>query len=184
MSGFFNNFIYNYSDIAVPLTNLARTKQSNNLVFNDEERQAFQRIKLQLCKCTKLYSPDYDRPFIVRSDASQWAVAGTLSQVDAEGTEYPIAFASAKLTKSQVNMSVIEKEAYAVVFALSKFDIYLFGAKIDLFTDHDPLRFIVNSLSSSAKLTRWFLFMSKFNITVHHIRGVENIVADALTRCQ
>jgi len=183
MAGFFKNFVYNYSEIAVPLTNLTKAKQSNKISFNEEEKQAFEKIKSELCRCTKLYSPDYARSFIVRSDASNFAVAATLSQLDAEGIEYPIAFASAKLTESQVRMSVIEKEAFAVVFALSKFDIYLFGSKIDLYTDHDPLKFIINSLSSSAKLTRWSLFLSKFDITIHHIRGVDNIVSDALTRC-
>ena len=136
MAGFFKNFVHNYSEIAVPLTNLTKARQSNKLIFNHEERQAFERIKLELCKCTKLYSPDYARSFIVRSDASQFAVAGTLSQVDTEGVEYPIAFASAKLTESQAKMSTIEREAFAIVFALSKFDIYVFGSKIDLYSVH------------------------------------------------
>ena len=130
-----------------------------------------------------MYNHSLDRPFIVRTDASQFAIAACIAQLDEHGLERPIAFASAKLSPAETRYSVIEKESLAVIFALKKFDGILYGCHIDLYTDHNPLKYVVSCAPSSAKLTRWALSLSRYDITIHHIKGKDNFSADFLTRC-
>ena len=106
-----------------------------------------------------------------------------LAQKDELGQEYPIAFVSCKLSGAQLNWSTIEKEAYAIIYALSKFDYIVFGREIHLFTDHNPLKYLAVSAPKSAKLTRWALSLSRYNIIVYHTAGVDNVTADCLSRC-
>jgi len=100
-----------------------------------------------------------------------------------DNLEMPIAFASAKLSDVQTRWSTIEKEAYAVIFALQKFDVIVYGSHIDLYSDHNPLKYLVECVPKSAKLTRWALSLSRYDIKVHHIKGTDNVVADFLSRC-
>ena len=183
MAGYFRSFIPNYSDIVVSLTDLTKSKCRNLIKFSEREKEAFDKVKLELCKCVDLYAPNYNKSFIIRTDASDRAVGAILSQKDDAGIEYPIAFASAKLSETQRNWSTIAKECYSIVYALKKFDVIVYMSHIDLFTDHSPLQYIVDSMPNSSKLMRWALFLTRYNITVFHIKGKDNLVADFLSRC-
>jgi RNase H-like domain found in reverse transcriptase len=183
MCAFYRVYIPHYSEIALPLTELTKNRQSNNISFNETQRAAFLELKDKLCKSTTLYSPKSDRPFIVRTDASDYAVGACVAQIDDEGQERPIAFASAKLTEVQCRWSTIEKEAYAVIFALQRFDIIIFGAVIHLYTDNNPLKYLAACVPKSAKLTRWSLSLTRYDIQVNHIHGKDNVTADCLSRC-
>ena len=107
-----------------------------------------------MCNSRTLATPKYDREFHIYCDASELAVGCCLAQVDDKGEERPIAFASKKLTDTETRWACIEREAFSVIFALQKFDVIIFGSKIILFTDHNPLKFLVNGAPKSAKLTR------------------------------
>ena len=183
MCAFYRNYIPNYSEIALPLTELTKNRFPNNLKFDEKQRAAFLLLKAKLCETTSLFSPRMDMPFIVRTDASDYAVGASVSQIDEYGTERPVAFASAKLTEVQCRWSTIEKEAYAVIFALNKFDTIVFGCHIDLFTDHNPLQYLAACAPKSAKLTRWALSLTRYDISVTHIHGKDNVTADCLSRC-
>ena len=183
MVNFYRNYIPDFSRLALPLTDLTKTTQSNNIRFGEKERAAFLALKDSLCHSVTLHSPRQDRPFIVRTDASNYAVGACLSQLNDDGEEMPIAFASAKLSAVQSRWAVIEKEAYAIIFALQKFDVIIYGSRIDLYSDHSPLRYLVDCAPKSPKLTRWSLSLSRYNIHVHYIKGVDNVAADFLSRC-
>ena len=183
MCAFYRNYIPNYSQVALPLTDLTKNRQANNIVFNETERSAFLSLKEKLCNNVTLYFPRGDRPFIVRTDASDYAVGACVSQTDDEGEDRPIAFASAKLSDVQTRWSTIEKEAYAVIFALQRFDVIVFGSQIVLYTDHNPLQYLAACVPKSAKLTRWSLSLTRYDITVKHIHGKDNVTADCLSRC-
>ena len=81
-------------------------------------------------------------PFVLHTDASGVAVGATLGQVDKDGVEHPLAFASHKLSGSQCNWSTIEREAYAIIWALDKFRDTVYGSKITVVCDHNPLQYI------------------------------------------
>ncbi|GFS56357.1 retrovirus-related Pol polyprotein from transposon opus [Trichonephila clavipes] len=89
-----------------------------------------------------LYTPVLNRPFQLYTDASATIVGACLAQNDENGMEHPIAFYSRKLTTCQLNWSTIEREAYAVLSALKKFDCWIFGSQIQVVSDHNPLTFL------------------------------------------
>jgi hypothetical protein len=183
MCSFYRCYIQNFASISVPLTNLTRKGSSDKITFNQTELDAFNQLKEALANSVTLYSPSSDRPYVIRTDASDYAVGAVLSQNDNQMQEHPIAFASSKLSGPQLNWSTIEKEAYAIIFSLQKFDYLVFGREIHLFTDHNPLQYLAISAPKSAKLTRWALSLSRYNIIVNHTRGVDNVTADCLSRC-
>lgn len=115
------------------------------------------------------------------TDASELAVGACLSQL-VEGEQKPVAFLSKKLTAAQAKWSAIEREAFAVVWALGRLDTWLFGAKIKVATDHNPLTFLAGSASTSPRLMRWSLALQKYELEIVHIKGTANRCADALSR--
>jgi len=180
--GFYKNYLQNFSSLALPLTELTKNKYGNTVHFNEEQSKAFDSLKQALCNYTCLFGPRYDRPFIIRCDASDTSVGSSLSQLDDDGVERPLAFVSAKLTDAQLNWAIVHREAYALIHALKKFEVYVYGSKIDVFMDHNPLTYVVNNLPNCARLCRWALALAKFDLVIHHIKGVENSVADWLSR--
>lgn len=182
MASYYRSFIKNFSDIVAPLTELTKSKQTNHLVFNDEQRNAFVAIKNSLTNAEFLNSPDYTKPFEIHTDASNYAIGACLCQRDDKGIEKPISFFSNKLTDTQQRWSTIEKEAFAVIASLQKFDVMVFGSSINLYTDHNPLTYLVQSVPKSGKLTRWALALQRYDISVKHRSGKSNANADCLSR--
>ena len=138
-ANFYKNYVRNYSAIAFPLTELTRDRQANNIKFNDAQRKAFNDLKDALSNYTLLHTARYDRPFILRTDSSAYAIGACLSQLDDDGTEYPIAFESAKLSETQRKRAIIENEAWALLYSLQKLDVYIYSSKIIAYMDHNPL---------------------------------------------
>ena len=110
--------------------------------------------------------------------------AGALSQTGKLDHERPIAFYSKKLNATQRAWSTIEKEAFAVLEALKRFEPFIFGHEIHVFSYHNPLSYLTTSAPNSAKLLRWSLALQSFNIKFHYKAGKSNamIVPDCLTR--
>ena len=112
-------------------------------------------------------------------DASKYAVGACLTQWNEDGSERPISFASSKLSGSQLSWAAIEKEAYAVVWALNKFRTWCFGVPIVVL---NPLTYLTSGATKSAKLTRWSLAMQEYNVTFKYRWGSLNVVPDFLSR--
>ena len=96
----------------------------------------------------------------------------------------PVAFFSRKFNKYQLNYSVIEKEALALIWALQHFDVYLGSGLTPLvvYTDHNPLTFLRSLQNPNQRLMRWALFLQPYHLDIRHIKGSENVIADALSR--
>ena len=91
-------------------------------------------------------------------------------------------YASKTLNEAQRNYTTIEKELLAVVYALDKFRAYLIGADIIIFTDHSALKYLLTKQIAKASLIRWVLLLQEFNLQIWDRKGVENVVADHLSR--
>jgi len=109
-------------------------------------------------------------------------VGACLSQLDDDGRECPVAFASCKLSDTQRRWSTVEKEAYAVIFALRKFDSLVYGFRILLQSDHNPLHFLTDAVPKNSKLVRWRMALLRYDVTIVYRRGSLNVNADALSR--
>ena len=183
MANYYRAHIPNLSELLIPLTDLTKNQAPSKTDITEEILQAFELIKDALCSAQVLRTVRYDRDFIIQTDASDYAVGACLAQIDDEGNEHPIAFASSKLSEAQRRAwSTVEKEGYAIIFALKKFDHMVFGYNITIFSDHNPLHFLIDSTPKSSKLTRWSLALQRYNIKIEHRAGKLNANCDALSR--
>src|SRR5207253_2487787 len=147
-----------------------------------EHIEAFDLAKRKLITPPVLKCPDFSKDFIIQCDASNYCVGACLAQ-EFNGCTHPIAFISSKLGGAQLNWSAIEKECYAIIFALKKFDSFVYGRRIHIITDNNPLVFITKSTPTNAKLSRWSLAIQRYNIVnIEHLSGVLNKNCDALSR--
>ena len=78
--------------------------------------------------------------------------------------------------------ATVEKEAYAALWSLEKFKHWIFGNKVTLYSDHNPLTFLTEITPKSSKLMRWALALQEFDIVFCHRAGVLNTAADCLSR--
>jgi hypothetical protein len=182
LTGFYRTYIPNFAKISAPLTDLTRKNAPNKVIMGEAENKAFEELKEALCKATKLSTPDIKKPFQVHADASDFAVGGCLTQRDNNGNFKPIAFVSKKLSPTQKNWATIEKEAWGILFALTKFEKWIFGTKVEIITDHNPLRFLNDTTPKSPKLTRWALALQRWDYVISHSPGKLHLSADALSR--
>ncbi|RVW73714.1 Retrovirus-related Pol polyprotein from transposon 17.6 [Vitis vinifera] len=126
-------------------------------------------------------APNWKLPFEVMCDASDLAMGAVLGQRE-DGKPYVIYYASKTLKEAQRNYTTTEKELLAIVFALDKFRAYLVGSIIVVFTDHSALKYLLTKQDAKARLIRWILLLQEFNLQIRDKKGVENVVADHLSR--
>jgi hypothetical protein len=144
---YYRRFLNNYSTVCAPLTNLTKKlKKGTPFVFTPEAHKAFKQVKELLISAPILSVPKFDRPFIISSDASDVGLGCALSQVDDEGREHAIAYASRTLSSSERNHSTTEKELNGLLFALEKFKGYIEGSpfRTKAYTDHSSLKWLVS----------------------------------------
>ena len=182
--GYFRESIPNFSYLAKPLTDLTKKSKSNKVQWTDTEQLAFDNLKRALRNATEtpLHIIDLSKEFRLMVDASNHSVSGVLSQYSDDGVEHPIAFYSWKLNPTQQGWSTVEKEAYAALNALRKVRQYVFGSKVTVVSDHNPLSYLTNCAPKSAKLLRWALALQEFNVLFEYRAGKTHLVPDFLTR--
>ena len=181
MVSFYRSFCPNLSEILAPLTDM--TSPNVTLDWTDECQLAFEKAKSILGSKPVLSIPQFDKPFKLRTDASQLGTGALLFQIDDEDNEHPVAYYSKKFSPHQQHFSTIEKEAFAIISSLKHFEYYVQnGLQIEVFTDHNPLVFLQKMKNENQRLLRWSLQLQEFNIVIRHIPGSRNVIADCLSR--
>ena len=178
-AGLYRRFIKDFSAIARPLC----TFLSKDVPFTWSQACdiAFTKLKNMLVSPPIMRSPNWDLPFEIMCDASDYAIGAVLGQRE-DKKAFVIYYASKTLDSTQANYTTTEKEFLAVVFALEKFRSYIVGSPVTIFTDHAALKYLLSKQDTKPRLTRWILLCQEFNLTIKDKKGVENVVADHLSR--
>ena len=182
LTGYYRKFIPNYASVACPLTDLTKKSAPNCPVWTNQCEEAFQTLKRLLCSAPVLKGPDFNKHFILQTDASERGIGAVLSQLDEDQEEHPIAFFSRKLLSREEKFSTIEKECLAIKLACQSFRVYLLGRPFLIQTDHRALEWLDRLKENNARLTRWSLALQPFQFEVKHRPGRDNGNADALSR--
>ncbi|XP_019087584.1 PREDICTED: uncharacterized protein LOC109127402 [Camelina sativa] len=178
-AGFYRRFIKDFSKIARPLTRLLCKETEFN--FDEDCLKAFKEIKAALISAPIVQAPNWDLPFEIMCDASDFAVGAVLGQKK-DKKLHVIHYASRTLDETQGRYSTTEKELLAVVFAFENFKSYLVGSKVIVYTDHAALRHIYSKKDTKPRLLRWILLLQEFDMEIVDKKGIENGVADHLSR--
>ncbi|GJS38884.1 reverse transcriptase domain-containing protein [Tanacetum coccineum] len=180
-AGFYRKFIKDFSKISRPMTHLL--EKNTPFIFSKECVQAFQTLKKKLTEAPILIAPDWDQPFKLMFDASDYAIGAVLGQ-QIEKHFRPIHYASKTMTEAESNYTTTEKEMLAVVYTFEKFRSYLIMNKIIVYMDHSTLKYLFAKNDAKARLLRWVLFLQEFDFKVIDTKGAENYAADHLSRLE
>ena len=175
LASYFRDHVRNFTELAQPLRDMMEGKQRQTLHWTEQQKGAFRKMQDAIINCTQNRFMEPGHPIFVQTDASDYGVGAYLFQLVA-GEERPISFISKSLNKTERKWSTIEKEAFAIFYALQKWEDYLCDVKFTLQTDHKNLTY-VNS-EPKQKVQRWKLAIQSFDFWIEYIPGKSNIVAD------
>lgn len=181
LAGYYRRFIKNFAKITKPLTTCL--KKDEKVIHTPQFIESFEHLKTLLINAPILQYPDFTKPFVLTTDASNIALGAVLSQ-GVPPNDKPIAYASRTLNGAECRYSTIEKELLAIVWSCKYFRPYLFGRKFFIYTDHRPLVWLFNLKEPNSKLVRWRLKLEEFNYEIIYKKGKQNTNADALSRIQ
>lgn len=156
-------------------------KKDQKFYWTEKCQEAFDTLKKSLVNEPILQYPDFSKPFVLTTDASNDAIGSVLSQRPV-GSDLPIAYYSRTLTKPERAYSTTEKELLAIVASTKYFRPYLFGQKFLVCTHHKPLTWLMNRKDLSSRLIRWRLKLLDYDYEIHYKPGKINANADFLNR--
>jgi transposase InsO family protein len=180
MASFFRKFIKNFAMIVEPLVRL--TRKETPFKWTEEEESAFAEIKVLLMSKPILAFPDYEKPFHIFTDASNVGQGGALMQKDEENRYMAVAYFSRTLSSTERRWAAVHVELGAIITALREFKPFIFMTEVELHCDHKPLTYLMRNAKSHPSLARWLIELNNFHISIVHICGKQNTLADALSR--
>ena len=185
LCSYYRRFIKDFSSIARPLNHLLES--GVKFKWDENCELAFCTLKERLTSDNVMAYPMDGAKYILDTDASNWGIGATLSQVQWDSStgqyhERPIAFASKSLTKAQRRYCVTRRELLAIVTFTNQFRHYLLGREFLIRTDHSALRWIMSFKEPTNQMARWLEILSQFNFKLEHRAGRNHLNADALSR--
>ena len=180
LTSYYRRFILDYAFIAKPLHDL--TKDDVKFVFEKKHEKAFEMLKEALVSPPVLAFPDFEKPFIISTDASGIGVGCVLKQLDENKRERVIAYASRVLRPEEQRYSTFKREFLGLRYATIIFRPYLYGAKFTVFTDHQSLQHVKSKKAPNGWMQRWVEDLSEFDFDVVYKTGKTNTDADTLSR--
>ncbi|GJX03947.1 reverse transcriptase domain-containing protein [Tanacetum coccineum] len=180
-AGFYRRFIQDFSKISRPMTHLL--EKETPFLFSKECVEAFNVLKKKLTEAAILVAPDWDLPFEILCDASDFAVGAVLGKRKTKHFQ-PIHYASKTMTDAQAHYTTMKKELLAVVYAFKKFRPYLVLSKTIVYTDHSALKYLLAKQDAKPRLLRWILLLQEFDVIIRDKKGAENLAADHLSRLE
>jgi len=181
-ANFYRHFIQDYSKVARPLTEL--TKKTEKWEWNDKAGRAFEELKQRFTSAPILAHFDAQKPVIIETDASDFAIGAVLSQRDDEVRLHPVAFHSRKFQPAEINYEVHDKELLAVVDAFKHWRRYCEGAahQVQVLSDHQNLEYFMTTKVLNRRQARWAQELAGIDFRIYYRLGTQNGKPDALSR--
>lgn len=176
---YYRKFIQGCAEMSLPLTKL--TRKDSVFDWSTECNEAFEALKTAITSPPVLAYPDFEREFIVTTDASNTCLGAVLSQISNQG-DRPIAFASRALNSAETRYSTIEKEFLAIVWAVQNFRAYLLGRHFTIQTDHRPILGINKLRSANSRILKYHFKLAEYDYEIRYKAGKKNQNADCLSR--
>ena len=161
---YYRSHVENFATMARPLTEL--TKKGAVFTWGPTEKKSFNDLKEAMLTAVTLAHPHYDAPMEIYPDACTYGIGAVLSQ-RIEGEERPIAYASRLLSKTERNYNISELECLALVWALKKFRMYVWGLPVTAYTDHHALIWLKTKKDLAGRLARWSLVLMEYDLTLN-----------------
>ena len=150
-------------------------------MWGQAQQESFDYLKQLLTSAPVLAFPDFNQDFILETDASGRGLGAVLAQKQRDGFIRPIAYASRTLQQHEKKYGATELEAFRIVWSVKHFRHYLYGHRYIAYTDHEPLRSLLNTPHPSGKLARWGLALQEVYLVLHYRPGRTNKAADSLS---
>ena len=180
LASYYRRFVENFATIAKPLHQLI--EKNREFKWTEQCQHAFEELRHRLVSAPVLSFPDFTKPFVLDTDASDTGIGAVLSQLQEDGSERVIAYASRVLSKPERRYCVTRKELLAVVVFVKQFRPYLLGKRFTLRTDHGSLTWLWNFRNPEGQLARWLERLQEFNFEIVHRQGRKHGNADAMSR--
>nr|GEZ97578.1 reverse transcriptase domain-containing protein [Tanacetum cinerariifolium] len=158
-------------------------EKNSPFIFSNECIQAFKTLKDKLTEASILIAPNWDQPFELMCDASDFAVGAVLGQ-RIEKHLRPIHYASKTMNQAEANYTTTEKEMLVVVYVFENFRSYLIMNKSIVYTDHSALKYLFAKKTRRHVLLHWILLLQEFDFRVIDTQEAENYAADHLSRLE
>ena len=186
---FLRRFIPKCAEILQPLTDLTSDEFPKDIspFWKDTQETAFTRLKKALTETPVLAHPDWEKSFVLETDASNYAVSGVLMQVQHDNkldkeVLKPIAYFSRKLNKAQRSYDAPSRECLAIVASILHFDHYLNSRRFTVVSDHWAHQTLMTRSDPHHRLDRWRQVLSHYSFSIKYRKGVEHVFPDALSR--
>ena len=177
---YYRKFIKDFSKIIRPITKLL--KKDIPLIWTDEQQRAFDILKEKLTTAPILQYPDFEKSFILMTDASKNGLGAVLSQLDDENREKVITYASRSLRGAEENYPITELEGLAVYWAVQYFHKYLLTKPFKIITDYSALKALQKTKEPKGRRARFIMELQQYRFEIVHRSGKSNANADALSR--
>lgn len=182
-ANFYRRFVRSFASVSKPLTTL--TRKDTPFVWSESCEKSFQTLKSHFDSSSILAHYHPERQIILETDASDYAIAAIISQIDpSTSTLYPISFFSRSMTTAELNYDIYDKELLAIFAAFKEWRHYLEGPElpIEVVTDHKNLEYFATTKLLTRRQARWSEYLSGFNFTIRYRPGKQGGKPDALTR--
>jgi len=153
-----------FAKIAAPLNQLMRKEISYE--WESQHQEAFEYLKKRLVTMPILAHPDFDKPFIVMTDASALGLGAVLSQKDDNGREIVIRYASQRTNDAERSYSATNLECLAVVWAVQYFRKYIAGTRFQIITDHSAITNLVKTQNPRGQTARWIIILQEYDYEI------------------
>ena len=182
LCSYYRKFVPRFAEVAAPLTDLTKAEVKDVAsAWGPKQQAAFEALKGSLTSTPVLLHADPSKPYVLRTDASDFAVGSVLMQ-EHDAQLHPVAFYSRKLSPAEARYGAYAREMLAVIDSLRHFEHYVDGRQVTVESDQQALSWFWSQRQLDKQQARWMAKLQAYDLQLKYIHGKLNLVADALSR--